>query len=183
MSESMKGEYEVFKILRDMSIMGLNKFGITDGYDVRRFAQANMANGDKLVLLNMIGSERIGRQGFWYKFMADTGKTIRTDEWIDEQRWQFHFIKRMQKNDTVSTVTADDMCNYLLAWFNGPAILELKKQGIANLPIDPHSIIVYNDDSDLYQRRVVFTMNLQVPKSFVWNVPDLSVVDVETYPI
>lgn len=180
---SMNGENQIFKILREACIEGMNQMGITDGFDVRRFAQAHLATGNKLVLLNLIDSERIGWQAHSYKFDVDSGKEIRTDEWIDQQSWQFHIIKKMEKNDNVNTITADDICNYLMVYFNGVGNLELRKHGMANLPIDPHSIMVYNDDSDLYQRRVVFTMKLQVPKSFQWEVPELSVMDIDTLPI
>jgi hypothetical protein len=89
----------------------------------------------------------------------------------------------MTNNDTVDTISADDMCNFMITWFNGVGNLDLREKGIANLIIDPHSVIVYNDDSDLYQRRPVFTMEVQIPKSFKWVVPDLSAMDVETYPV
>jgi hypothetical protein len=179
----MKGENQIFKILRDSCIKCLNEMGITDDFDVRRFAQANVAHGNRLILLNMIGSQRVGWQAHNYKYSASLGKEFREDEWLDQQSWQFSFIKKMTNNDTVDTISADDMCNFMITWFNGVGNLDLREKGIANLIIDPHSVIVYNDDSDLYQRRPVFTMEVQIPKSFKWVVPDLSAMDVETYPI
>ena len=180
---SMKGEYQIFKILREACIEGMNRMGITEGFDVRRFAQAHLATGNKLVLLNLVDSERVGWQGHSYRFDVSSGKELRTDEWIDQQNWHFHFIKKMENDDNVDTVTADDMANMMMTWFNGPGVEYLKSRELANLVIDPHSIMVYNDDSDLYQRRVVFPMKIQIPKSFKWEVPDLSVMDVETCPV
>lgn len=160
------GEYAVYKRLRQECLLGLAKFGINEGADVRRFAQASLADGDKLVLLNHIENQRIGWQAFEYKTSLTTGDLTRTDNWIDEQTWQVSFIKRMLKTDTVDTVTADDMCCLLMGWLNGNGMLNLRKDGIAVLPIDSDSIMVYNDNSDLYQRRPVFTMNLQIVKKF-----------------
>lgn len=181
MSATMPSEYEVFKMLRECTISGLTKFGVLDGLDVRRFAQANIANGDKLVLLNLIGSERIGWQAFRY---ANSPLSLkRTDEWIEEQEWQFSFIKLMRNSDTVTTVTADDLCNICIAWFNGEGNLLIRSKGIACLPIDPHSVMVYNDESDLYQRRPVFTMNLQVPKNFTANTDGTEILNVTTHPV
>lgn len=181
-STTMKGEYEVFKILRDSILLGLKGFGIEDGVDCRRFAQANFNHGDKLVLLNKVSSNRRGWQGFKYKMLGEQ-KLNRVDEWLEEQTWQVSAIKRMLQTDDVNTVTADDMITALISWFNGVGNIDLRERGIANTPIDPHSIMVYNDDSDLYQRRVLFTMEVQVPKSFTWEVPDLSVMGVDTRPI
>lgn len=169
----MKGEYEVFKILREKTINGLSAYGVTSGVDVRRFAQANIANGDKLVLLNLTDTQRLGWQSFNYKTVISSNLK-RTDEWIEQQEWQFSFIKRMKNTDTINTITADDLCNYCIAWFNGEGGLMLRNSGVACQPIDPHSVIVYNDDSDLYQRRPVFSMKLQVPKRFIANADSLS---------
>lgn len=183
LSDTIKGEYKILKILRDSILKGLKTFGIEEGVDCRRFAQANFNHGDKLVLLNMIDSNRIGWQGFKYKFNTQSLKEERTDEWIEQQTWQISAIKRMLESDNVNTVSADDMITALVSWFNGVGNLDLRENGIANLPIDARSIMVYNDDSDLYQRRVLFTMEVQVPQSFISVTPDMSVLDIETRPV
>lgn len=182
-SPTMKGEYQVLKILRDSIIKGLEEFGIKDGVDCRRFAQANFNHGDKLVLLNLVDSQRVGWQAFNFKFNQARGKEERIDEWIEQQTWQISAIKRMLQNDDTETVSADDMITALITWFNGIGNLDLRKSGIANLPIDARSVMVYNDDSDLYQRRVLFTMEVQVPKSFISVTPDMSTLDIETRPV
>lgn len=179
----MKSENQIFKILRESILKGLEEFGIKDGLDCRRFAQANFNHGDKLVLLNKISSERVGWQAFNYDYNREKGVEERTDEWIEQQSWQISALKRMMQNDTTETVTADDIINALITWFNGLGNLDLRTNGIANLPIDPHSIMVYNDDSDLYQRRVVFTMEVQVPKSFKTEAIPISGFDIETRPV
>lgn len=175
------GEFKIFKILRDITILGLNSVGITDDVDVRRFAQANFNHGDKLILLNCIRTSREGWQAFKYRPTDESLK--RNDEWLELQDWQFSSIKRMRQEDNEDTISAVDIANSLIAWFNGPGSLELRNYGIANLLIDPTSIMIYNDDSDLYQRRPVFTMSIYVPKSLITDAPYLSGLDGEEHPI
>jgi hypothetical protein len=179
----MKGEYQIFKILRDSCIKCLNEMGITDNFDVRRFAQANVANGDRLVLLNLIHNQRVGWQAFEYRYNKSKDKEERSDEWIEQQSWQISIIKKMRQDDTVDTVSSEDIATALMTWFNGVGNLNLRSFGIANLPIDPRSIMIYNDDSDLYQRRVVFTMELQVPKSFTTESVSVSKFNMDTKPV
>jgi hypothetical protein len=62
---------------------------------------------------------------------------------------------------------AYDIADILIAWFNGKGCEELRKFGVANERIRQGDIIVYNDDSELYQKRAVFTVNLQVPKELM----------------
>ena len=50
-----------------------------------------------------------------------------------------------------------------MTWFNGRgARIAHIRDG--NLRIDSDAVIVYNDNSDLYQKRAVFTVKIQVPK-------------------
>lgn len=185
MSEMMRGEYEVFKILRDCCIEGLKVFGISEGLDVRRFAQANFNHGDKLVLLNFIRTTRVGWQSAKYPNTSEEygSQKYRQDEWIEEQTYQISTIKRMLKTDSVETLSAEDMATCLISWFNGRGIEWLRERGLSNYLIDPNSIMVYNDDSDLYQRRPVFELTIIVNKAFKLEQEDLDILGVKTFPI
>ena len=98
--DGMKNEYKVFKILKDETENAMKEFGIT-GVDVRRFAQANFTTGDKLILLHLVHSERVGWQAFNYgRFKQNDEKFYRKDEWIEQQSWQFSFLKKMMRSDT-----------------------------------------------------------------------------------
>lgn len=185
MSEAMKNEYEVFKILRECILEGLSVMGVSDGVDVRRFAQANFNNGDKLVLVNFVKSGRAGWQAAKYENENDTygSKKNRVDRWIEEQTYQISVMKRMRKDDTSDTISAEDISTRLISWFNGRGLDWLRERNISNYLIDPNSIIVYNDDSDLYQRRPVFDVTLVVNKQFKIEEPDLDIFGVKTKPI
>ena len=182
MSESMKGEFEVFKILRDCAMLGLAAFGI-DKTEVQRFAQANMEHADRLVLFNLVGHGRYGWQYRTYSASELPGKLGRKENWIDEQSWQVSTLKRMRNSDTESTASADDVAECLVTWFNGKGLEYLRTKGMSTLPIDPREIMVYNDDSSLYQRRPVFNMTVLVPKMFSTETPKVVALEVETHPI
>lgn len=182
MSAEMKSENEVFRTLRQGCLNCLSAFGYS-GVDVQRFAQSNMNYTDDTVLFHMIEHHREGWQ--WRSFGADstTGALKRADEWIDRQTWMVETLKRMRNGDGVDTVTADDIAQALIVWFNGRGLDWLRTQGLSTLPIDPTEIIVYNDDSQLYQRRPVFMMDVLVPK--LWKSPEkpVTALEVETYPV
>ena len=185
MSAERMGEYEVFALLRTCLMNGLSEFGISTGVDVRRFAQANFNHGDKLVLLNLVKTARVGWQARSYG-MAEFDKVdkfARKDSWIEEQTYQVSCIKKMLKTDDETTLTAEDMSTSLITWLNGRGLDWLREHELSCYPIDPNSIIVYNDDSDLYQRRPVFSVTVIVNKSFKVAHPDVEVVGVETMPV
>ena len=84
-----------------------------------------------------------------------------------------------QVNPDAITI-AEDMSGILVTWFNGRGCDYFRKFGCANLRIDSDSIIVYNDDSGLYQKRCVFTVKVQVPKELTarQDVVELLIPDV-----
>lgn len=185
MSAELRGEYEVFSILRRCLLRGLSDLGISEGVDVRRFAQANFNHGDRLVLINFVKTGRVGWQARSYgmRTLGAVDKYSRIDSWIEEQTYQISCIKRMRKTDDETTLSAEDMSTLLISWLNGRGLDWLRENGLSCYPIDPNSIIVYNDDSDLYQRRPVFSVTIIVNKSLKVEQPDVDSIDVETLPI
>lgn len=179
MSEWAKGKYAVQKIIRDNVILGMTKFGQT-GWDCIEFAQATMQNADKIITMNCTGVDRIGWQGTKFDSVLGT----RTDEWLEEQTWMFQVIlKRTNEVVTASTITTQDVASMLITWFNGMGCDEFRRNRCANLRIDPSSVIVYNDDSDIYQKRAVFTMRLQVPKEYSYGQDFLDTIKPDIEPI
>ena len=179
MSDWTKGKYAVQKIIRDNVILGMTKFGQT-GWDCIEFAQATMQNADKIITMNCTGVDRIGWQGAKFDSVLGT----RTDEWLEEQTWMFQVIlKRTNEVVTASTITTQDVASMLITWFNGMGCDEFRKNRCANLRIDPSSVIVYNDDSDLYQRRPVFNVTFIVNKSFKLAQDHADILGVVTKPV
>lgn len=177
MSVENKGRLEVQKVVRDCILNGLTQTNHT-GWDCMEFGNASMQKADKVVLMQYSSHERVGWQGRRYD---DTASGLqRTDEWIEQQEWILHVI---HKRTSDGTELAEDIATELIAWFNGPGNEELRKGGIASLPIDAASVIVYNDNSDLYQKRATFTVKLQVPKELTFGQAKLSALEVEDYPV
>lgn len=180
MSEECKTRYEIQRILTSCISAGLEAYaGQDNGFGIMEFAQASFQSADKIVLYNLIRSKRIGWQ---HKTFATSG-TPRTDEWLEEQSWQIHTILKASKNPSVIDMQATDIADMLVTWFNGSGCDMLRKSGVACLRIDSDQILVYNDDSELYQKRAVFTVKIQVPKELSVRVEDMDMVVPATKPI
>jgi hypothetical protein len=161
MSAEKKTRIEVQRILKKVLEDGLSALG-HDGCAVMEFANASFQNADKVVLMNPIGTKRVGWQGKDYSPYNET--LVMRESWIEEQRWQIHCVKKRITSSTDISPTAEDIADDLVTWFNGRGCEELRTYGMANLRIDSDAVIVYNDNSDLYQKRAVFTVKIRVPK-------------------
>lgn len=162
MSELNRTRYEVQKIIADNIKAGLSAYLGTVEFTVLEYAQASFQKGDRLITIQPLRVNRVGWQSSRYKSSADTFRRI--EEYVEEQSWQIQVILKKSKNPTISDMQSDDVAGILVSWFNGIGCDEFRKKNCANLRIDSDSIMVYNDDSELYQKRAVFTLKLQVPK-------------------
>ena len=190
MSEANKGKYEVIKIIRDNILLGLSTMGLQPKtgsaerpWDVMEFAQASFQNADKIVLINNIRNGRVGWQSTKYGIQGD--ELSRVERWCEEQKWQIHILFKRDTNVpvTADTLTVEDAASLLITWFNGKGCEEFRRHGCANLIVDPSQIFVYNDDSSIYQRRAVFTVNLQVPKKWTSPEEDLDAIKPDIFPV
>ena len=178
MSTEKKTRLEVQRILRKVIENGLGALG-HEGCAVMEFANASFQNADNIVLLNLIGTKRVGWQA--RDFSPYDAKLVARENWIEEQKWQIHCIKKRPTSNANIRTTAEDIADDLVTWFNCRGCDELRTYGMANLRIDSDAVIVYNDNSDLYQKRAVFTVKIQVPKelTFEQDVVDAIIPDVE----
>lgn len=182
MSAENKTRYEVQKILADCLKAGLAAYvGESHGFGVMEFAQASFQKADRIVLMNLVRTNRIGWQGRKYPVAGDELK--RVDEWVECQHWQFHVILKKDTNPTIETRQADDYATILIAWLNGIGCDFLRERGVANERVDPSSVVVYVDDSDLYQKRAVFTVKLQVPKELTITQNDMTIEGLEIHGV
>lgn len=161
MSDMKKNRLEVQAILKSCIEDGL-AFMQRQGWAVMEFANASFQRADKVVLLNLVGSRRVGWQGRSYG--VKNNELTRHDNWFEEQRWQVHCICKRTQSAKPDDEFPEDACSDLIAWLNGRGCDVLRRSKISNLRIDSDSIFVYNDNSDLYQKRAVFTVKVVVPK-------------------
>ena len=178
MSELKKSRLEVQAILKSCIEDGL-AFMKRTGWAVMEFANASFQKADRVVLMNLVGTRRVGWQGRSHSLKD--GGLIAKEEWIEEQRWQIHCVCKRGQSASPNDEYPEDACSDLVTWFNGMGCDKLRTHGMANLRIDSDSIFVYTDNSDLYQKRAVFTVKIQVPKEVTTgqDAVDAIIPDVE----
>lgn len=172
---------KVQKILRSVLVEGLAKIGMT-GWTVQEFASPQYVSLDKCVLMNLVRSQRIGWQSNTVYEDVTTGAK-RRDEWLELQHWQLHVIAKRPTAATENDVVAEDVTEALVAWINGPGMDAFRKAGVAPERIDGNTVLVYNDDNELYQKRGVFTVKIQVPKEIITGEILLESIMPEVRPV
>ena len=186
MSKDNKTRLEVQSILRECILIGLNRMGIPEtgegSWQVQEFANATFNNGDRLILLNMIDESTSGWQFEEEGIEADGSKT--TYQCRNEiQRWQIHTIAKFKKDASNEDLYAMDMANKLKFWLNGPCTQELRKRGLSIFRIDDYDVLVYNDDSSVYQKRAVLSIKLFVPKKEGFKDKIVNNLHMGIYPV
>lgn len=161
MSSESKTRIEVQRILAANINQAFAFLKKTD-WKAMEFANASFQKADKVVLMNYIGHRRNGWQA--HTHALDGSDLLRVDSWIEEQSWQIHCVCKRPTNSASIEELPEDMASILIAWFNGRGCDIFRKSGMSNLRIDSDKIFVYNDNSNLYQKRAVFTVKIVVPK-------------------
>ena len=179
-SEANKGRLEVQEILKEVIEKGLAATG-HDGWIAMEFANASFQRANSIVLMNRLRSKRVGWQGRKYEPTVD--ELRRVDEYIDEQHWQLSLVRKRRNDTTQGDDLVEDAADDLIAYFNGYGCDDFRKRNIGMLRIDADSIIVYNDNSDLYQKRAVFTVKIQVPKELKLKVDVVTVEGIEIHKV
>lgn len=180
MSAENKNRLEVQKILRDATLEGMKALGIK-GWEVMEYSQPAFISADRVVMLNMKESRRMGWQGHQYRVENDVLQ--RVEEWIDEQTWEFHIVAKRKTKTKITDTLAEDTADMLITWFSGLGVEELRKSDVAPLRIRSAEVTIYKDDNDLYQKRATFTMKLQVPKKVVLGANEMVVQGLEVYGV
>lgn len=187
MSELNKRRFEVQSILRDAILKGLAATLPKEEagkWEVVEHGNAALVNADGAILMKLVRIKNHGWQ--WDTEHIDesdeaSGESDESDESsesceeaIDEhqiqlQSWQLHFIRKRTDETTDEDYVVSDVASNIASWFNGRGCEVLRKNNVSNFRIDTAQIFEYNDNSDLYQKRVVFTMRLCVPKIIAIN--------------
>ena len=172
---------KIQKILRSIIIEALNHLGLT-GWTVQEFAASQYVSLDSCVLMNLVRTKRLGWQSNAVTEDISTGAK-RKDEWLELEHWQIHVIKKRPLGADEDTVVTEDVAENLIAWFNGPGMAKFRKNGIAPERIDENTVFVYNDDNEIYQKRCVFTVKIQVPKELITGEILLDSIMPEVRPV
>lgn len=181
MSNSFKNRLEVQKIIRDVLSAGIEAMSLGE-WDIMEFGNASFQRADKIILMNLLRSTRVGWQSTSYGDID--GVFSRTENICEEQSWQIHTICKRKNDTTLDDILAEDVATKLILWLNGETgMAMLRQRGVAPLRIDAESILVYNDNSDLYQKRAVFTVKIQVPKEMSFGEIQAEAIKPDVKPI
>ena len=178
MSAENRTRLEVQTVLRSCILEYFTKSS-QGGWDAVEFGNFNKVKADKVVTMNYIRSKDVGWQSSEY------GGTpfVRKDRKITQQDWQIQVILKRSATTGDGAILAEDIADNLIMWFNGAGCEYLRKNGMANLRIDTNSVIVYNDNSDLYQKRAVFTVKIQMQKELTTGATPLDSIMPEVRPV
>lgn len=160
----MNNRLKVQKVIRSVITDAMTALGYS-GWSIQEFASPDFVSLDKAVLMNLVRTERLGWQSN-STYVTGSGPK-RKDEWLELEHWQLHIIAKRPKNADENTVVAEDVTAELVAYLNGPGMDAFRRNGIAPERIDGQTVLVYNDDNEIFQKRGVFTVKIQVPKELI----------------
>ena len=181
MSSENKNRIEVQDALIAVIEEGLALLQYT-GWTVMEYAPSQFASFDKVISLQLLRSRNAGWQGHEDR-MVD-GRPVTVEKWIDQQSWQVQIILKRKRRIDDSSILAEDIANNLAAWLNSAhGVIAMKKRGLAPLIIDDKLIFVYNDNSEIYQKRAVFTVKVQVPKELTMSEVEMEVLLPKIKPV
>jgi len=180
MADSIITENNAYSILKTFVEDGLAQFGYTE-WSVQQRNSAEIVNTNSCIMIEKILDRRIGFQATKYNI---TSSIKQRWEWIDEYTYQITSLKKRTKTDTADTITAEDVCNALISWFNSEmGCSRLRSHGMASIRVASERVIVYNDDSGLYQKEPSFDVRVQIPKTKEITVNAVTTLEVVTHPI
>ena len=181
MSKENKNRIEVQDALIATIEEGLALLQYT-GWTVMEYAPSQFASFDKVISLQLLRSRNAGWQGHENR-MVD-GKPVTVEKWIDQQSWQVQIILKRKRRIDGSSILAEDIANNLAAWLNSAhGVIAMKRRGLAPLIVDDKLIFVYNDNSEIYQKRAVFTVKVQVPKELTMSEVEMEVLLPKIKPV
>ena len=181
MSKENKNRIEVQDALIATIEEGLALLQYT-GWTVMEYAPSQFASFDKVISLQLLRSRNAGWQGHEDR-MID-GKPVTVEKWIDQQSWQVQIILKRKRRIDGSSILSEDIANNLAAWLNSAhGVVAMKKRGLAPLIVDDKLIFVYNDNSEIYQKRAVFTVKVQVPKELTMSEVEMEVLLPKIKPV
>lgn len=181
MSSENKNRIEVQDALIEVIEEGLALLQYT-GWTVMEYAPSQFASFDKVISLQLLRSRNAGWQG--HKDRMVDGKPVTVETWIDQQSWQVQIILKRKRKIDGSSILAEDIANNLSAWLNSAyGVMAMRRRGLAPLIIDDKLIFVYNDNSEIYQKRAVFTVKVQVPKELIVAEEGLDAIKPDIKPV
>ena len=160
---------QIVAAFRKCLLGGLEEwFGVgEDKCAVLYVGQAIPQNAKRCITFAKIGEKRVGFQG---KRLVDDGNPEgdfdETEEWIGEMTFQVNARSKETIGDALTTVTARDIADGLVSWFNSWRGLELcAENGIYPLRSGEIRNMTVRDESDLMANNSRFDITVHIGQS------------------
>ena len=166
-----------------------------------------MANADKVILVDYLFSRRNGFQGRdvivkpregviktvtetpdgWHINIDPKRTVIGQEQWVETVAWQISVFRKRLVNDSVDTITGDDVAKSLTAWLNsrhGAKVMR-ERQTTPFAPIYAKEVRSkpYTDDSDIHQMEAAIDFHMSVVQTFDLQSADVTGLEIHDIPI
>lgn len=164
----MYTEYQIRKSFIEVIKKALFDMDVT-GYVVIARNQQTMTHAYDCVIVDKIDMRQNGFQSHRIlKGKDEQGNKIflKRQDWLETWTWQISVAHRRNVNDTVESITGEDVANRLRVWLDsaeGAAYM----RGKTDVPFAPFQVFdmklrAYKDDSDINQIEATFDFKMNV---------------------
>lgn len=171
----MYSEYQIRKSFIEVIKQALSEMDVPlaqndkPGYSVIARNQQTMTHAYDCVIIDKTYMRQNGFQAHRIVKGYDAeGRRVffKRKEWLETWSWQISVAHRRQVNDTVESLTGEDVANRLRIWLNssdGAAVMRSRK----DVPFAPFQVFElklrpYKDDSDISQIEAIFDFKMNV---------------------
>ena len=164
----MHSEYQIRKSFIEVIKQALSEMGVT-GYTVIARHQQTMTHAYDCVIIDKIHMKQEGWQSNRIvKGVDEQGRklVVFRQDWLETWTWQISVSHRRSVEDTVESLTGEDVANRLRVWFDssrGAHIMRTRE----DVPFAPFQVFElklrpYKDDSDINQIEAMFDFKMNV---------------------
>ena len=164
----MYTEYQIRAAFRATIKQALEDMDVS-GYKVLERHQQTMTHEYDCVLIDKINMRQNGVQAHRIvKIVNAEGKNVivKRQEWIETWTWQISVVHRRRVEDTIESLTGEDVANRLRTWLNsadGAAAMRSR----TDVPFAPFQTFdlrlrPYKDDSDINQVEAMFDFKMNL---------------------
>lgn len=180
----MFSEYQIRASFIKALKQGLEEMEVP-GYTVLARNPPNMTYDTDCVLIDKINMKRQGFQQNAYEWIDE--KLLEKDEWIEEWTWQLSILHRRKVEDTIESMTGEDVGARLMMWLNSSRGARAMR-GRTDVPFAPVFTSqlrnrAYQDDSEIYQIECSFDFRMIVLQVHAWDVKEITNWYWTTHPI
>ena len=164
----MYTEYQIRASFIAVLKQALADMGVT-GYVVIERNQQTMTHAYDCVIIDKTNMQQNG----WQSNRIVVGKdeeghklVVKRQDWLETWTWQISVAHRRQVNDTIASMTGEDVANKLRVWLNSASGAAAMRHR-TDVPFAPFQVFdlklrPYKDDSDISQVEAIFDFKMNV---------------------